>query len=254
MKTLKEIISINDEIIYKISNKIERDHNKVKNKKPINIYNYKDKKLESHSSDKQDIFVIEKLNFKKNGYFIELGGDDGVRKSNTYFLERYFDWDGILIESKKAFSDCSKKIRKCHSVNATVDFKQHYIDFYYYHGSSGICDKDTDNDTRHNKLGFGSYVKLFTTTLDHILEEYKAPKNIDYLSLDIEGSEYRILKNFDFNKYNIKIISIERAFSIDKNNKSKEYINSKKLLQELLSNNNYKHIQSCGYDDMFIKE
>jgi len=45
---------------------------------------------------------LRKLNFKKNGYFIELGGDDGVRKSNTYFFERYFDWDGILIESKKA--------------------------------------------------------------------------------------------------------------------------------------------------------
>ena len=111
-----------------------------------------------------------------------------------------------------------------------------------------ICESHICFPSSHGTL------KLFTTTLDHILEEYKAPKNIDYLSLDIEGSEYRILKNFDFNKYNIKIISIERAFSIDKNNKSKEYINSKKLLQELLSNNNYKHIQSCGYDDMFIKE
>ena len=43
MKTLKEIICINDEIISKIPNKIERDHNKVKNKKPINIYNYDNK-------------------------------------------------------------------------------------------------------------------------------------------------------------------------------------------------------------------
>ena len=49
-----------------------------------------------------------------------------------------------------------------------------------------------------------------TKTLEYILNKHNAPKVIDYLSLDVEGSETRILSNFPFNKYKFLAITIER--------------------------------------------
>jgi hypothetical protein len=55
----------------------------------------------------------------------------------------------------------------------------------------GIVDRDVDNkesDTRNNKV-----IKLKTTTLISVLEDHHAPSIIDYLSIDVEGAEERIL-------------------------------------------------------------
>merc|ERR1711981_819548 len=113
------IIKINNDIISKIPNQIPRDHKEVLKKKPKNKYIYNGKSLDSYANNLQDVFVAETLNFKRNGYFIE----------------KNFDWNGMCIEAKKNFYECSKKIRKCHSINALIDYKQHFVDFYYYHGT-----------------------------------------------------------------------------------------------------------------------
>ena len=46
-----------------------------------------------------------------------------------------------------------------------------------------------------------------------MLETYQAPKTIDYLSIDTEGSEYEILKAFDFDKYKFRVITCEHNFT-----------------------------------------
>jgi hypothetical protein len=51
-----------------------------------------------------------------------------------------------------------------------------------------------------------------TVSLNDLLDQHKAPKVIDYLSIDTEGSEYQILKNFDFSRYDVKIITVEHNF------------------------------------------
>ena len=43
--------------------------------------------------------------------------------------------------------------------------------------------------------------------------KHNAPYEVDYLSLDTEGSEYEILKNFDFNKLLLKVIIVEHNFT-----------------------------------------
>ena len=81
--------------------------------------------------------------------------------------------------------------------------------------SNKIIDNDTDNNFEIRKTGkFGldksTKIKKTTKTLEYILDKFNAPKIIDYLSLDVEGSELRILKNFPFNKYTFLALTIER--------------------------------------------
>jgi hypothetical protein len=45
-----------------------------------------------------------------------------------------------------------------------------------------------------------------------LLDKYKAPRCIDYLSIDTEGSEYEILSNFDFERYQFRAITCEHNF------------------------------------------
>ncbi len=46
-----------------------------------------------------------------------------------------------------------------------------------------------------------------------MLDKYQAPSKIDYLSIDTEGSEYEILSNFNFDKYQIQVITCEHNFT-----------------------------------------
>ena len=46
----------------------------------------------------QDINVINFYNKKQNGFFIEIGSDDGVQFSNTHLLEKEYSWNGICVE------------------------------------------------------------------------------------------------------------------------------------------------------------
>ena len=78
-----------------------------------------------------------------------------------------------------------------------------------------------------------------------MLIKYNAPKKIDYLSIDTEGSEYDILKDFDFNKYDISIITCEHNFT-----------DSRKKIYELLVSNGYvrKYSGASKFDDWFVKQ
>ena len=56
----------------------------------------------------QDMFVLTMLNGKKNGTFVEIGAYNGQQISNTYLLEKKFDWTGISID----INDISKSFLK----------------------------------------------------------------------------------------------------------------------------------------------
>ena len=58
-----------------------------------------------------DLFVLLNLDFKKNGYFVEFGGGNGVLNSNTYLMEKEFGWTGILSEPGKTKCAPSSSMR-----------------------------------------------------------------------------------------------------------------------------------------------
>lgn len=52
-----------------------------------------------------------------------------------------------------------------------------------------------------------------TISLADLLQKHDAPRDIDYLSIDTEGSEYDILRNFDFDRYTFRVITCEHNFT-----------------------------------------
>jgi hypothetical protein len=62
----------------------------------------------------------------------------------------------------------------------------------------------------------GSSYVVNSVSLADMLERHSAPRDIDYLSIDTEGSEFAILEAFDFQKYRVRCITCEHNFGPDR--------------------------------------
>lgn len=168
------------------------------------------------SQSGQDKWVCEFYIYKKNGFFIELGAYDGIQTSNTYYMEKNLDWKGICVE---AHPDIFKRLysnRKSINVNVALN---DYVGECFFSG-----DKISTNGT-----------KVPCNILNNILLENNCPKDIDYLSIDIEGYEYIVLKDFPFSDWNIGLITVEHNLYCDGSER-------KNNLYNLLTQNGYTRV------------
>jgi FkbM family methyltransferase len=169
----------------------------------------------SKSQIGQDMFVLAELHFKRDGYFVEFGAASGLELSNTYMLEKEMGWTGIVAEPAHIWHDDLLKNRSCHISFDCVWTKSHEeIEFNEVSAAElSTIDAFSDSDGHSQTRAEGKKYKVYTCSLFDLLNKYKAPQEIDYLSIDTEGSEFEILSAFDFDAYKIKVITCEHNFS-----------------------------------------
>jgi len=167
---------------------------------------------------------LEKYINIDNGYFIELGGNDGKTQSNTLYFERYRKWTGILIEpTPHNFLKCLSNRNSNTKVfcNACVSFgyRDKYVEIIYSNLMSVPVGLESDiaDPCAHAELG-GKFLKknevhfkfgAIAKTLNSIMYEANSPKIIDLLSLDVEGAELEVLKGIQFDQYSFRFMCIE---------------------------------------------
>jgi FkbM family methyltransferase len=154
----------------------------------------------------QDVFVQLYNGCKSNGYFVDFGACDGVFSSNTLMLERSFGWKGILVEPLKYWHKSLKKNRSAILDKRCVSALSGQKILLHQSARPG----NSSLDAHHPYLGHveTSY-KVESVSLLDLLNQHKAPKFIDFLSIDTEGHEYDILKDFDFDQYQFGFICVE---------------------------------------------
>ncbi len=127
--------------------------------------------FDSYSQAHQDLFVRLLLDFKRNGFYVEIGASDPKESNNTYLLETELDWNGSSLEIDSDLTDAFNLVRKnkCIRADATdFDYRSHFV-------------------------------------------KNKYPFQIDYLSLDIDPSAitFAALKKLPFNDYRFSVITYE---------------------------------------------
>lgn len=138
----------------------------------------------------QDIFALLVNRFRQ-GFFVEIGANDGFTLSNTVYLEEKFGWSGLLIEANPGYHGSLRK-RKSKSVVAAVVEQEGYYQFCsagLYGGLVGHLDKTHENMTRN-----AGYISVWGTTLKRILEDNGAPEVVNFISIDVEGAEFPIVE------------------------------------------------------------
>lgn len=195
----------------------------------------------SYSQLNQDVKVLRHYGFKKNGYFLEIGSHDGRFLSNTYLLEKQYNWSGICVEADPTtFKQLVVNRPNAYCVNKAVFHTSGLtLDFTVSnHGAfSGLT------DTIHPDVT-GNTISVETISMIDLLDSVNAPRFIEYFSLDTEGSEYEILKTFDFSKYKFGVIHVEHNFEEPKRSQ----------IRALLTSNGYKFLSKNNWDDIYVLE
>jgi len=194
----------------------------------------------------QDLFVLYFCQFKKKGYFVDIGAADGFSYNNTFILERK-GWKGIVSEPLEVWHKKLKKRNCIKDFRCVYDKSNLNLSFSHVKDSpmlSGVSDdflKDENHELRKNIIT----KKINTISLNDLLIENKSPKDIDYISVDTEGSENKILQSFSFEKFNVEIFTIEHNFVKEK----------RENIAEIMQKNGYVRIfvNLSGQDDWFLK-
>jgi FkbM family methyltransferase len=194
----------------------------------------------------QDILGLSITGLTKPGYFVEFGAADGIALSNTFVLEKKLGWSGILCEPGKSWHHSLSQNRGCiidtrcvFSVSGeSISFSENYLGEL-----SSITKFASTRNQGILKRTLASY-QVETVSLKDLLDFHKAPKHIEFLSIDTEGSEFEILNSFDFQAYTFGAICVEHNFGP-----------TRKLINSLLTNNGYEqvHTDLSEFDDWYIQ-
>jgi len=191
----------------------------------------------------------------KNGFFFEAGANDGLEESNTHFLELN-GWNGILVEPNPTkYNQCclNRKVKTIHGALVSNEYKDKTVkgNFLRTDRNSLMCaifdipDYFTEHQKQeiYGKINEGG-VEVPALTLEYIFDTNNV-KQIDFLSLDLEGYEVAALLGLNFNKIKPKYILIETANRPD----------YQKYTLDFLYTKGYKYCEKIsGNDDLFILE
>jgi len=201
----------------------------------------------SKSQLRQDLFVLSELNFKESGYFVEFGATNGIDLSNSYLLERDYSWRGILAEPARVWHSELRENRKNSIVETNCVWKNSNETLLFNEADApelSTLDSFSNSDMHIDFRKNGNKYEVSTISLNDLLEKYKAPRDIDYLSIDTEGSEFEILNSFNFDNYNIKIITCEHNFGDNRD----------KIRSLLVSKGYERKFESISlFDDWYVK-
>ena len=174
------------------------------------------------SLDSIDRILEDKYLNYDNGYFIELGGNDGITQSNTYYFEKFRGWRGLLVEPiLHLFFKC-KKNRQPSKVycNACVSFGYEHscVELLYSNLMTSPLSVETDlNPFEQAQLGAQFLCReeevvrtaAIAATLNKLMIEAGSPKCIDFLSIDVEGAEAEVIQGIDFSVFSFRVMCVE---------------------------------------------
>lgn len=192
----------------------------------------------SYSGSAQDLIINHFFKKKKEGFYIDVGCYHPYNNNNTrLFYER--GWCGINIDLDYHSIDFFNFVRKRdENINIAISNDETEKDFYFFHNRSAINSLDSRRKNQAKEIR-----RVKTKTLNSIIENSKFKiKKINFLSIDVEGHEYEVIKGIDLTKYKPEIILIEFI-----NNKMRNIEFFNQNIDDITQSVLYKHLIKNGY-------
>ena len=177
-----------------------------------------------HSQDGQDKYLETNI-FKgfKNGFFVDVGAHDGISINNTLYFERYNGWTGINIEPiESVYNKLVTNRPFCININCAVSNTDGNAEFILNKGyTEMISGLKSSYDGRHlSRLqkenimtnSTTEIVNVCTKRLETIFDE-QGVTCVNYMSVDVEGGEYDVIKSINFDKVFIDVIGFENNYN-----------------------------------------
>jgi|TARA_B110000438_G_scaffold246482_1_gene248078 FkbM family methyltransferase len=196
----------------------------------------------SYSYNGIDSLIANIFKNKKNGIYIDVGCNHPIKNNNTFLLYKK-GWRGINIDADSKSIKIFNYARPLdYNVNIAVSEKNGFENLFFYHEGSSINTLSNDVSA-YQKAKVSKVLEVKTQSLNYILDNSPFKNfTIDFLSIDVEGSEMKVLKDFNFPKFLPKVIVVE---FLDLNLKKLEIKNLN--IENVIKSDLYKLIISKDY-------
>ncbi len=168
--------------------------------------------LKSYSQEGEDMILRRIFGQQKTGFYVDVGAHHPKRFSNTYFFYKQ-GWKGINIDAMPGSMKIFEKFRSRDiNIEKPVSDKKQILKYYAFNEPALNGFSKELSEERDGKQGyFVKFTKdIETSTLEEILDEVLDKKqDIDFLTIDVEGLDFAVLKSNNFEKYRPKVILIE---------------------------------------------
>lgn len=203
-----------------------------------------------YSQYEQDKFINEHfVKNKRRGFFVDIGAHDGKTYSNTYFFEKELGWKGICFEPlSKPFEKLVALRTASICLNVCVSPISGTLEFIEAEGYSEMLSGIVSSyhplhleRLKREVIQYGGDYRIIevpSVRFNDVMSKFDV-FNIDFLSIDTEGSELEILKSINFELYIIKIIAVENNYKISK-------------IRQFLESKGYQFVIHQG-DEIYIK-
>jgi FkbM family methyltransferase len=172
-----------------------------------------------YSQNGEDFLLCNLLEYKDRGFYVDVGAFDGVHLSNTYSFEQQ-GWPGICVEPNPRYFQLCKRSRPlalCLNFACVADEDVKTVEFYEEELGllSGVY-ADREDDVRARYQGRGLAFEGFSTrtvpaaTLNSVLSKnLPHGTEIDFISIDVEGTELEVLRGVDLSRFRPRVLLIE---------------------------------------------
>ena len=144
------------------------------------------------SENQNDFWVLDKKHYAKSGYFVDLGAGDGITGSNTYTLEKFYNWEGICVDPNPSFlkSLCGSRDVLISDL-AVWNVSGQILDFSYLSQNRKEFFDDYDVDWRYGDSNHGATMKCLEQGLKYLhLGPYYDNPNFDSMEPEHYNTYY----------------------------------------------------------------
>lgn len=180
--------------------------------------------MQYYSQMQQDMYLDNVLfHRKEDGFFCDVGGNDPIFINNTYFFERERKWKGIAFEPMPKMNEKWKQIRggvEC--LQCALGKEEKTVEFCEY--------EDDYMSGLEREVNYQGAVKNKYKVEMRRLADVFCERNItyvDFMSIDVEGSELGVLEGIDFSAVTIHVIVIENDKGGGKENAIRKFLHKK---------------------------
>ncbi len=166
-----------------------------------------EKKL--YSQWNEEIVIRDFFQDRREGTFLDIGASHPRKNNTTFYLEKHLGWTGIGVDAAEEYRAGWEKFRPDSKffVYLITDHSGTMDKFY----RSAFLPISSAKKKMIEKVPEEhiTEIEVPSITLNDLLEK-EGVKKIDFLSMDIEGSQYEALQGFDIQKYRPELVCIEK--------------------------------------------
>lgn len=158
------------------------------------------------SQQEEETLVREFFSGATNGFFVEVGANHPIQRSQSYHLEQT-GWSGVLIEPQPDLAAFLVTERRAKVFAVACTSPTAAGSTLPFHVAGPLSSLNADRMAPGAKADY--VIMVPTRTLDDVLEEADAPRGFDLLSIDVEGHEIEVMRGFDFGHWKPRLIMLE---------------------------------------------